>query len=275
MKPIAVIAAPNGARKQKSDHPMLPITMSEIVEDAQSCRDAGAAMIHVHARDHEGKHSLDIEVNQALYDELNNALGDSVMIQLTTEAIGEYSPQQQIALIKQVKPKAASFALRELFPDGEHVTTQFRQSAQFFDWVSSEHIFAQYILYDRQDVEVYLKLCGQGVIPATHRHVLLVLGRYSTTQTATPIELIAMLSDPALTAQRWGVCAFGQYEHQCLSAAMLLGGDVRVGFENNHLDRHGELAQSNAAQITELKRQAEHQGIATLNAQDYRSLLQV
>ncbi len=51
---------------------------------------------------------------------------------------------------------------------------------------------------------------------------------------------------------RWAVCAFGHFEHNCLTAAMLMGADVRVGFENNHYDNQGAIADSNAVLVTQL-----------------------
>ncbi|WP_195753677.1 3-keto-5-aminohexanoate cleavage protein, partial [Vibrio parahaemolyticus] len=53
-EPIAIIVAPNGARKTKHDHANLPMTKDELVAEAIACQTAGAAMIHLHARDANG-----------------------------------------------------------------------------------------------------------------------------------------------------------------------------------------------------------------------------
>ncbi len=89
----------------------------EIVAEAKACQTAGATMIHLHARDVQGRHSLEVDDNLEIYHAVKAAVGNSMIVQLTTEAVGMYSPQQQMALIKVVKPEAASFALRELIPD--------------------------------------------------------------------------------------------------------------------------------------------------------------
>ncbi|MCQ8200304.1 3-keto-5-aminohexanoate cleavage protein, partial [Vibrio parahaemolyticus] len=87
------------------------------VAEALAGQTAGAAMIHLHARDANGRHSLDLDDNMAIYHAVKEAVGETMMVQLTTEAVGLYSPPQQRALVKAVEPEAASFALRELIPD--------------------------------------------------------------------------------------------------------------------------------------------------------------
>ena len=69
------------------------------------------------------------------------------------------------------------------------------------------------------------------------------------------------------------VCAFGKYEHLCLTASMIMGGDIRVGFENNHVNHQGTVASSNAEQVAHLTETAKHLGLVTLDANHFRQLL--
>ncbi len=267
-KPIAIIAAPNGARRNKSDHPNLPITVEEIVQESLACAKAGASMVHVHARDQEGRHTLGIEENSRLYQALKQALGEQTIIQLTTEAVGQFSPQQQRALIQEIEPEAASFALRELIPTS-YIDSQ---TIEFFQWLEQREILSQFILYNTQDVTNYLKLIEEQRLPRWGRHCLLVLGKYGA-QVAHPNLLLPLLNLQLCDAERWASCAFGQYEHQCLAAAMLLGGDVRVGFENNLHSRIGQLAPSTADLVAELVNSARHFNIELTDASRYRQTL--
>ena len=59
--PLLITVAPNGAYKQRPDHSALPITTAELGQTAKLCLDAGAAMIHMHIRDAQGRHSLDVQ----------------------------------------------------------------------------------------------------------------------------------------------------------------------------------------------------------------------
>ncbi|MCJ2377676.1 3-keto-5-aminohexanoate cleavage protein [Vibrio sp. ZSDZ34] len=266
----AIIVAPNGAHKNHQHHPRLPITRDEIIKEVIACRDAGAAMVHLHTRDTYGQHTLDITENSQLYREVKHEVGDSIIVQLTTEAIGLYQPQQQMALIQEVKPEAASFALHELIPSNHHID----QAADFFHWVAKNNIIAQYIVYDERELARYFSLLDQGALPKGQHHLLFVLGRYKKQNRSTPSDLLPFLVPRLLDHKnRWSICAFGQKEHNCLTTAMLMGADVRVGFENNHYNCLGVRAQSNASQVAYLCATAQRLNIETIDANRFRNML--
>ncbi|MGR5212635.1 3-keto-5-aminohexanoate cleavage protein [Vibrio rotiferianus] len=264
---IAIIVAPNGARKTKQDHAQLPMKIEELIAEAKACQTAGAAMIHLHARDTQGRHSLEVYDNLEIYHAVKTAVGDSMIVQLTTEAVGMYSPPQQIALIKAVKPEAASFALRELIPDQQSE----EQGFAFFDWVADQGIHSQIILYDQADIGRYFSLRDRGVLSKQNQHALVVLGRYHEAQQSSPWDLRALHLERFIEENvRCAVCAFGAREQDCLTHAMLLGLDVRVGFENNHLSADGQLAKSNAEQVQRLKNLSKLLGVPLHDAESFR-----
>ena len=90
-RPIIIMAAPNGARKVKTDHPALPVTIAETIAEATACHAAGASILHAHVRDDDGKHVLDAGLYRQLMDGLRATVPD-MLIQITTEAVGIYSP---------------------------------------------------------------------------------------------------------------------------------------------------------------------------------------
>ncbi|MEH6651711.1 MAG: 3-keto-5-aminohexanoate cleavage protein [Motiliproteus sp.] len=273
--PSLIIVAPNGARRSKADHPALPISPSEMAEEVTACAAAGAAMVHLHARDSDGKHSLEIDDNAAMLQRVNDQIGDKIVVQLTTEAVGIYQPEQQMTLIKELQPEAASFALRELIPNDNWLD----RGAEFFSWVRNKSILTQYILYSADDLARYFDLLDRGILPSGRHHLLFVLGRYSKGQQSMPIEVLPFLQlitqrpDPVATVP-WALCAFGQLEQQCLAAACSLGGDARVGFENNLLRSDGSLAQNNAEQVAQLKQTILSMGRTLHTADSLRQLYQ-
>lgn len=207
----------------------------------------------------------------AIYYAVKEAVGQNMMVQLTTEAVGLYSPPQQMALVKAVKPEAASFALRELIPD----RASEKEGYAFFHWVAENNIVSQIILYDATDIERYFQLRDAGVLPKTYQHALVVLGRYHQAQQSSPWDLRGLnLAHFVEEEIRCAICAFGAREQDCLASAMLLGFDVRVGgFENNHVDVAGELAISNAAQVEALRDVVHRFAIPLHSAQSLRSAL--
>jgi uncharacterized protein (DUF849 family) len=265
----AILAvAPNGARKTKADHPALPMTPDEIAHCAAACAEAGAAMIHLHVRDAKGAHTLDADAYRAAIAAIRGALGDKIVIQATSEAVGIYKPAQQMAMVRDLRPEAVSLGVREIVPDAAHEA----EAAQFFDWMRKERILPQFILYSADDLARFDDLVARGVVPAGRHFVLFVLGRYSAGQKSVPGDVV-----PFLTANResrpWAICAFGAREAACTTAAAALGGHLRVGFENNMLLPDGKVAPDNAALIGIAARGVESFGRPVADAARARELL--
>lgn len=265
--PLAISAAPNGAYKTKSDHPALPMTPAELAETAARCRDAGAAMIHLHVRDADGRHSLDPETYRQATVAIRQAVGDGLVVQVTSESGKIYAPDAQMRAIREVRPEAVSLALRELLPDagGE------RTAAEFFKWLAVNGCVPQYILYSDAEVDWYRTLLERGVIPDTPHWLLLVLGRYTDDQQSRPVDLLPFLREPLPVP--WSMCAFGHTEHACAVAAAALGGHVRVGFENNLQLKNGTRAPHNAALIEQAAEAADVLNRPLLDADGLRGLL--
>ena len=111
-----IAVAPNGARKTKTDHPALPISPDEIAADAADCLAEGAALLHLHVRDAEGRHSLDAVAYRDAINAVRSFTGTDLIIQITTESAGVFQIDRQIAVVEDVKPEACSAAIRELCP---------------------------------------------------------------------------------------------------------------------------------------------------------------
>lgn len=248
MRPLpAVMVAPNGATRTPADHPALPITIAQIVACAVDCTKAGADGLHAHMRDTEGRHVLDAGLYAELLAELARHLPD-LYVQITTEAVGRYSPAEQRALVERLRPAAVSVALREITAEPDMAITR-----RFFAFCAEAGIAVQHILYDTDDIARFGALSDQGVIPPGVPQVLHVLGRYASGQRSEPRDLLAPLAAQSRLAVTpdWAVCAFGPQESACLLAARRAGGKVRIGFENNLLRADGQLAESNAAQVAD------------------------
>jgi 3-keto-5-aminohexanoate cleavage enzyme len=243
-----IMVAPNGARLTRADHPALPVTIAETIETARACFDAGAGGIHAHVRDADGRHVLDAGLYRNLLDGLREAV-PGMACQITTEAVGRYSPAEQIALVRDVRPQMVSVALRELTSEGWNA-----EAEAFYQWCAMRGIAVQHILYDPADLDALAAHVTGDRLPARHLQLLFVLGRYAEHQTADPADLdgfIAGLARHGLEAD-WAVCAFGQTETDILARTLSLGGKVRVGFENNLINRNGTTAASNAERVAEI-----------------------
>ncbi len=241
--PMLIAVAPNGARRTQQDHAALPISPLELARTAAACADAGAGMIHLHVRDANGKHTLEPDYYLPAIKEIEAAVGDRMLIQVTSEAAGIYDASQQIELMKQLAPHCISCGLREFVND----ETQFEPAARFFTELYNGGTLIQYILYSSDDVRWYETLCAHGVIPGTKHLLLFVLGSYATME-STPAHLEKYIS--FLTKKsNWMVCAFGIEEHEVMRVAAQYGGHARIGFENNLYFPSGDQAPDNAALV--------------------------
>ncbi len=255
--PALIMVAPNGARRIKDDHPAIPLTPQEIGCTAAECREAGADAIHLHVRDGDGAHILDTDLYRQAIAEIRSQAGPDIVNQVTTEAVGRYQPDQQMALIRDLRPEAFSVAVREILPEGGAEAP----AADFLAWCHDQSIAAQYILYDPADLQRFAAFAQRGVIPGDRLSVLFVLGRYAVNQESDPNDLRPFLTtlEDLEVAERtdWMVCAFGRGETASATAAVALGGHTRVGFENSLWRPDGALRPSNADAVGQIRAAAD------------------
>lgn len=262
--PLAV--APNGGRRTKADHPALPIGPADLARVAAECLEAGAAMIHVHVRDDADRHLLDADAYKAAIAAIRAEVGDKMVIQITSEALGIYSPQQQMAVVRAVKPQAASLALREIIPE----TADEAAFGDFLQWMKAERVAPQFILYAPEEAVRLDALRRRGIVPFEEPPVLYVLGRYSAGQTSVPQDLSPFLAPGQPNFKRFMVCAFGAHEAACTITGGFLGGGLRVGFENNLMLPDGSLAASNAELVATVRQGLEVAGINAMSGEELR-----
>lgn len=238
--PLAVGVAINGARRTKADHPGLPMTIPEIARDAALCADGGAAMLHLHVRDAEGRHSLDADLYRDAMAAVRREAGPGLVVQVSTEAVGRYTTAEQIALVRALRPEAVSLALGEIVPDAAAET----EAAAFYRDVVEAGTGIQHILYSAVEVLRLRDQCARGIVPERRPHALFVLGRHAVGQQSDPYALLAFL-DAWPRDWPWSVCAFGQAEIASVALAASLGGHARVGFENSIVRPDGTPASGN------------------------------
>lgn len=243
-----IMVAPNGARRKKADHPALPVTIEELVETAQACFAAGADAIHAHMRDQNQNHVLDAGLYREFIDEMARTL-PQMHVQITTEAVGRYTPQDQRKLVEDVMPEAVSVSLTEMRSDGDE-----RSASRFYHWAGDSDIAVQHILYSIDELEQFLALRQAGFFADQSPQLLFVLGRYTKNQQSDPAELALFLQAMKKADMKadWAVCAFGVNETACALKAFELGGKARIGFENSIWNADGTLATDNAERVGEI-----------------------
>jgi len=227
--PLILISALNGARRSKSDHSRLPLSASEIADCARGVCEEGASILHLHVRDDAGRHSLDPDRYRAAIRAIRDQVGDQLVIQVTTEACAVYSPEQQMEVIKDLRPEAVSIALRELIPDQAKEI----DAHNLHLWLQANDVFVQYIVYSPEEVLWFSDLRRRGVIAGGSAFLLFVLGQHASGQDGNPADVTKYLRCLDDDSVAWAVCCFGGQEDEAARIAATSGGHARVGFENN------------------------------------------
>ena len=238
------MVSPTGARLSKADHAALPITTDEIVKTARLCSTAGADSLHLHIRDDAGLHSLDAGRYREVLKDLSS-LVPGMRVQITTESANLFDVSDQLNCLTKVQPRWASISIREIAREPD-------LADRIYGCCAEQETEVQHILYDVSDINVLKKWQHERIVRASQNSVIFVLGRYSERQTSSPADLKPLLN--AMHAhEQWMVCAFGPREHECLTEAARLGGNLRIGFENSLHDTNGEMWSDNAASVAALK----------------------
>lgn len=264
-KPVPIGVAPNGARRSQRDHHALPIAADELADCAASCLAAGATWFHVHVRDDAGGHTLDAGRYREAFAAIRQRVGPGLVLQMTTEAVGRYSPLEQIAAVEAVQPEAVSIAVRELLAD-ESVLSR---ACGFIEHLKRAGTAVQFIVYDPADLSRLVALHAAGGALQGCPEVLFVLGSYASRRAGHPRDLLPLLA--VLPPHwNWSACAFGPTEAACLTAAAAMGGGVRIGFENNVHLPDGSAAPDNAVQVIRMAHTLDVMGIPRASCRQTR-----
>lgn len=243
------------------------MSAAELAREAYLCLESGATVIHLHVRDAEGAHSLDVVRYREAIAQVSKTVGDRMLIQVTTEAVGRYLPTQQIEVVQALRPEAASVAIRELIPDESHLT----QASRFFEWSAANGVALQFIVYSADEAAKLVGLARRGALGVNRPNTLFVLGRYTIGQQSAPTDLLPFLAEWPHDFP-WSVCAFGSTEAQCVAAAIGLGGHARVGFENNLVLACGQQAECNADLVANVSDLIRGTGRRIANASEARAV---
>ena len=244
-----LMVAPNGARPMKKDHPAVPITIFETAETAKACFDAGADGIHFHMRDQKGQHILDSGLCKEALSELQKKV-PRMHLQVTTEAVGRYSPDAMRKLAYDVVPPGISIGIREMIPSRVPSV----EDINLYKNLTEAGTKIQHICYEPKDIDLLSELLSLANIPTNGTWCMFVIGHYSgiVSNPENIPPFLDKLKKHNINAD-WAVCAFAKEELSCLKMSINLGGKIRVGFENSILMPDGKIALNNESKVQAVK----------------------
>jgi 3-keto-5-aminohexanoate cleavage enzyme len=245
--PVIITVAPTGPLTTRQNHPGLPVTPQQIGEAVAEAATAGAAVAHVHARDQEELPTADPEVYAEIAREIRSRC--DIVVQASTGVGLNVSCGDRLKIISsdQVEVTMATLNPASMtFGQGTFSNPPWfvEQLAQL---MRERGIRPELEIYDFGHLPLCLDLVKQGLVdgPLQFSFVMGVRGGMPGDPALLP-TLVSMLPEGAA----WQAIGIGRTQLPLSFAALALGGNLRVGYEDNVYFRRGELAKSNAQFVT-------------------------
>ncbi|CAM4399032.1 3-keto-5-aminohexanoate cleavage protein [Klebsiella africana] len=253
---VILTVACTGAWPQKSDTPYIPLTPQEQADEIVRCCEAGASIAHIHVRDEESQASMDFE-QFAETVRLVRARCD-IVINLTTSGGLGLSDEIRMKPFQLLRPEMASFDAGTM--NWAH-TTIFENSPRFLEKLAVSmnecQVKPEFEIFDAGMIYNVLYYMKKGLIVG-NPHFQFVLGAPGgmTAEVRNLMFLLDTCKQHLGDNFTWSALGIGRGHLPIVLAALALGGNVRVGMEDNILYRKGELAQSNTWFVERVKRLA-------------------
>jgi len=252
-KLIITAAVTGGEYVSRKDTPYVPSTVDEVIEEVVRSVEAGASIVHLHAKNPETGEAYSGDPNPVLKEYIDRIRERvDVVINVTTGGgrVGN-PPEVWDRLVKEkclLGEEMMSLNMGTMNRWAEHPTgSVFLNTVEMIErwcgYMVEAGVKPEHEVYDTGMINTCRQLAEKRIVPEPLHIQFVMVGR--TGFLPTPKALIYSL-DQIPSSWTWSVCALGRNEIPMCTAAMILGGHVRVGFEDNIFLRRGELARSNA-----------------------------
>ena len=268
--PLIITVAPVGAEVTRDNHPGVPYTPAEIAAASLEAVEAGASVVHLHAREPDGKPSGDPPLFAEAIAAIRMKAKPIIMVS-TGGAVWMTIEERTRSL--EAGPDMCSLETGSMnFGDDLFLTSR-------PDSISSARLaYAKSIVPEIELFDVGHSVAAARMLKEGHLrgplNVNLVVGVPGGID-AVP-EAIPALLRPLPDDVRWSITAIGRHQRRMLSIAILLGAaGVRVGFEDNVYLRKGQLAKSNAELVQDIASVARQLGRTIATPDEARGILSV
>jgi len=270
MQKLIITAAITGAETLKEMNPNLPCTPEEQAKDAAACVKVGASIIHLHVRDKKGVPSQSLDDFKASIEAIRDACDPKPIIQISTGgAVGE-NMDKRIEPIVKLKPEMASLNVNSMNFGDEVFLNEPKDVERLAKHMMDLGVTPEVEVYDAGDIELAQRLQKKGLLksPVHYQFVLGVPGGLSG-EAHNLTHMLRLINKE----DTWAVAGVGKYETPLAVMAVVMGGYVRVGFEDNIFYHKGELAKSNAQLVERVSRIAKEVGREVATPEEVKGIL--
>lgn len=270
MEKLIITAAICGAEVTRDDNPNLPLTAIELAEAALEAEKAGAAIIHLHVRDEAGLPTQNTHYFRKAIDAMKE-IGVTAIIQPSTGGVAGMSWEERIQPV-DLNPEMATLDCGTVnFGDGIFVN-DLPLMRRFAKKMKDRTILPELECFDAGNINNALQLKKEGLLQG-HLHFDLVLG----VPGALPASVKNLLFMVELLpyGATWTAAGIGRWQLPIAMHTMLMGGHVRVGFEDNIYYSKGVLAESNAQLVSRVVEIANEIGREIASPSETRKILDI
>lgn len=273
--PLIINACLSGNVTSRNVNPHVPTSIGEIVNNALEVIDAGATMLHIHAYEEDGTPTWRPDVFGRIFSDIRPHAPEAILIATTSGRLhGEYSKRSAVLeLTGDARPDMASLTLGSLnFPNQASLNAP--DTVQRLCMAMRENeILPELEVFDLGMLNYAFYLQRRGFLPLDC-YVNLMLGSLGT----VPGRLLDLtnISREIPGSWTWAAAGIGRYQLQINTAALLLGGHVRVGLEDNpYYDYANREPASNVQLVKRIVRLAKELGRPIATCNDTRTRLKL
>ena len=271
MEKLIITAAICGAEVTKDHNPNVPYTIKEIGEQAESAYNAGASIIHLHVREDDGTPTQRKERFQECIEEIRSKCPDVIILPTTGGAVGMSKEERLQPIYLEPPPEMATldcgtmnFGKNEIFVNTEDMIKYFAKE------MYQRNIKPEFECFDKGMVDTAIRLRDEGILKEP-MHFNLVLGVRGGIN-ATARDLLYLV-ESLPSNSTYTVTGIGRFEFPMATIAIVIGGHVRVGFEDNVYISKGKLAESNGQLVEKVVRISEELGRKIATPVEARKIL--
>ncbi|MBW1929348.1 MAG: 3-keto-5-aminohexanoate cleavage protein [Deltaproteobacteria bacterium] len=275
-----ITCALSGVVANRNQCPAIPYTPEEYAAEAKRAYDAGAAVVHIHARKPDGSPSYEVEDYQKIYDAVTAEC--PVIINFSTGAVG-IPVEKKIAPVKEIKPAIAALNMgsmtyakynekKKTFVFDFVFANPFSEIVPLLSAMKEAGVKPELECFDSGHVGNCFPLIHMGLLEPPYQVSLImgVLGGIPPTvdNLAHQVRLLPPNSD-------WEVIGISHDQWRMVAAAIALGGNVRVGLEDNFYVSPGVMARSNGDLVEKAARMIRDQGREVATVEECRERLKL
>ena len=272
---LIINAAITGMVPTKKLTPHIPITVDEIVADATACYNAGASMIHVHARDEEGEPTYRKEIFADIIAGIRSNHPDLIICATTSGRLHNTleARSQVLELEGDAKPDMGSLTMGSLnFPKQASIN-QPKMIQDLALKMKDRAVVPEIEVFETGMIHTARVLMKRGILEPPYYCNILLGSIYSAP--ATLFELAHMVRSLPPDVH-WGAAGIGKFQLKINFAAVLMGGHVRVGLEDNiYYDEEAGRLATNAELIERVASFAKQVGREVATAKEAREMLAI